>query len=175
MTGFGAAEGDVARGRLRIEIRTVNHRYYNPQFRLPPQLAGLETQLREHLRRSLERGHISVSARWLESPNGTADVVVDLDRARQVVAALKQLKKKLRLKGEPDVALVARQPEVLSLSVAAEGETAVEWSELQPIVDRAAQEVRVMREREGAALASDLLERLAALEDGAKTVEDRAP
>ena len=99
MTGFGSAEGDVLEGRLRIEIRTVNHRYYNPQMRLPFELAGAETQIREHLRQRLDRGHVSVTARWIEPPQTEGGVTVDLARARQVVTALKQLKKKLRLKG----------------------------------------------------------------------------
>jgi uncharacterized protein (TIGR00255 family) len=66
MTGFGAAEGTVAEGRLRVEIRTVNHRYFNPQFKLPYDLGGLEAELRERLRRLLERGHVALSARWIE-------------------------------------------------------------------------------------------------------------
>ncbi len=120
MTGFGASEGTVLGGRLRIEIRTVN-----------------------------------------------------LVRARQVVAALKELKKKLRLKGEPDLAFVARQPEVLALG--GNGQAAVTWTDVQPIVEQAVAEVLGMREREGRALADDLRARLAALAAGAEAVEGRAP
>src|SRR3989441_7593546 len=116
MTGFGSADGKVLGGRLRIEIRTVNHRFFNPQFRLPFDLAGIEGELRERLRTLLERGHVSVSARWLESPETEAAVSLDLARARQVVAALRELKKQLRLKGEPDLAFVARHPDVLTVS-----------------------------------------------------------
>jgi uncharacterized protein (TIGR00255 family) len=173
MTGFGSAEGKVSDGRLRIEIRTVNHRYYNPQLRLPFELAGVETQIREHLRQRLDRGHVAVSARWLEPPQAEGAVAVDLPRARQVVAALKELKKKLRLKGEPELSFVARHPEVLT--VQGDGQGAVSWSDVEPIVERAAAEVLAMREREGRALSADLLERLAALDAGARTVEARAP
>src|SRR5258705_5276608 len=104
MTGFGSAEGKVLDGRLRIEIRTVNHRYYNPQMRLPFELAGAEAQIREHLRQRLDRGHVSVTARWIDPPQTEGGIAVDLARARQVVAALKQLKKKLCLNGEPELA-----------------------------------------------------------------------
>jgi uncharacterized protein (TIGR00255 family) len=172
MTGFGAAEGAVAEGRLRVEIRTVNHRYFNPQFKLPYDLGGLEGELRERLRRVLERGHVAVSARWIEPPAAGGGVTVDLERARQVVRALRQLKKSLRLKGDPDLAFVARHPDVLALS----GDGAVaQWTEVQPIVERAAADVLVMREREGRALAADLLARVDALEAGAATIERRAP
>ena len=115
MTGFGTADRSALGGRLRIEIRTVNHRYYNPQFKLPFELAGVEGPLRERLRQLLDRGHVAVMARWLEPPPGEGTVSVDLARARQLVAALKALKRKLKLKGEPDLAFVARQPDVLTI------------------------------------------------------------
>ncbi len=173
MTGFGSADGRVLGGRLRIEIRTVNHRYYNPQLKLPFELAGVEGEIRERLRQLLERGHVAVSARWLEPPGAEGRLAVDLARARQVVAALRELKKKLKLKGEPDLAFVARQPDVLT--VQGNGEVTVAWSEIQPVLERAAGEVLTMREREGRALGAELLARLDALEAGARVVEARAP
>lgn len=172
MTGFGAAEGKVAGGRMRVEIRTVNHRYFNSQFKLPYDLAGLEGELRERLRVLLERGHVAVSARWVESPSAAGAVTLDLERARAVVGALKQLKKSLRLKGDPDLAFVARLPDVLAVSG---NGLAVTWADVQPIVERAAADVRAMREREGRALVDDLAARLAELEAGARTIETRAP
>ena len=63
MTGFGAAEGSVAGGRLRVEIRTVNHRYFNLSLKLPQDLAAIEGEFREMLRKEFERGHVSVSVR----------------------------------------------------------------------------------------------------------------
>src|SRR2546428_237241 len=154
MTGFGSADGKVLGGRLRIEIRTVNHRYYNPQFKLPFELAGIEAPLRERLRQLLERGHVAVSARWLEAPQSEGAIAVDLTRARQVVAAAAELKKKLKLKGAVDLAFVVRQPDVLS--VQSDGATAAGWSDVEPIVEHAAAAVRATRAREGAALAAAL-------------------
>jgi uncharacterized protein (TIGR00255 family) len=173
MTGFGAAEGKVLGGRLRVEIRTVNHRYFNPQVKLPFDLAGVEGELRERLRQLLDRGHVAVTARWLETAETETMVSVDLPRARQVVAALKQLKKTLRLKGEPELSLVARHPEVLTAS--GNGQAGATWADVQPVVEQAGREVLAMREREGKALAADLLGRLDALEAGAKVIEARAP
>src|SRR2546422_248418 len=136
MTGFGTADGSALGGRLRIENRPVNHRYYNPQFRLPFELSGMEGPLRDRLRQLLDRGHVAVTARWLEPPPGEGTVLVDLARARQLVAALRELKRKLKLKGEPDLAFVARQPDVLTIQ--ANGVDAVAWGELAPILEQAA-------------------------------------
>src|SRR5689334_2113516 len=173
MTGFGSAEGNVLGGRLSIEIRTVNHRYYNPQLKLPFELAGIEGPLRERLRQVLERGHVTVSARWLEGPQGEGTVAVVLARTRQVLAAAKELKKRLKLKGDVDLAFVARQADVLT--VQRDGAPNAEWADVEPIVARAAQALLAMRSREGTVLAAELERRLAALEAAAHGIEQRAP
>jgi len=173
MTGFGSAEGNVLGGRLSIEIRSVNHRYYNPQLKLPFELGGVEGPLRERLRQLLERGHVTVSARWIDAPQRDGAIAVDLTRARQLVAAAKELKKRLKLKGEVDLAFVARQPEVLTPHQ--DGVATAQWSEVEPIAERAVRELLAMRAREGAALAAELDGRLRALETGAATIERRAP
>jgi len=174
MTGFGSATGQLLGGRLQLEIRSVNHRYFSPQLRLPADLAALEGELRERLRARLERGHVTVSARWLEPPQAEGAVAVDLSRARQVVAALRELKKQLKLKGELDLGFVARQPDVLGVRGDGAG-AAASWTELAPLVEQAVSELLAMREREGRALAADLAGRLDALHRGAALVEERAP
>ena len=177
MTGFGSAEDRVLRGRLRVEIRTVNHRYFNPQLKLPADLAGVEIELRERLRQVLERGHVAVTARWVEAPGPERAVAVDLERARQVMAAAQELKKKLKLKGTVDLAFVARQPDVITATNGGSGgnEQLVQWSDVQAIVERAARDVVTMREREGKALAGELSRRLDTLETGARAVAAQAP
>jgi len=176
MTGFGSAEDRVLSGRLRVDIRTVNHRYFNPQLKLPADLAGIEIEIRERLRQLLERGHVAVTARWVEGPAPERGVTVDLARAKQVLVAAQQLKKKLKLKGTVDLAFVARHPEVLIAANGGSGsEQPVQWADVQPIVERAARDVVAMREKEGQALAVELNARLAALEAGARIVEELAP
>jgi uncharacterized protein (TIGR00255 family) len=178
MTGFGSAEASVLGGRLRVDIRSVNHRYFNPQLKLPSELSGIEGELRERLRQLLERGHVAVTARWVETPTREGGALaVDLDRARQVVAAAKELKKKLKLKGEVDLAFVARQPDVFAATNGGgpTAEAALTWADVKPIIEQAARDVVVMREREGAALAAELSARLEALERGAATIAQRAP
>ena len=176
MTGFGSAEDRVSSGggRLRVDIRTVNHRYFNPQLKLPADLAGVEIEMREWLRQLLERGHVAVTARWIEGPSAESSVAVDLSRAKQVLAAAQQLKKKLKLKGTVDLAFVARHPDVLT-AVNGRDRDAVQWADVKPIVERAARDVVAMREREGRALATELHDRLGALEKAAREIEVQAP
>jgi uncharacterized protein (TIGR00255 family) len=173
MTGFGAAEGAVAGGWIRLEIRTVNHRHFNLAAKLPGELAVLEGELRERLRREFDRGHVAVQGRWTEHPARTLGFTVDLERARLVTERLRDLQGALGLSGEVTLELVARQPEVVSLS----GNDApeVSWGELEPLVARAAAECRTMRAREGEALAAELRHRLDLLELAGQRVAARAP
>ncbi len=173
MTGFGAAEGTAAGGRLRVEIRTVNHRYFNLNAKLPGELSGLEGELRERLRRDFDRGHLAVQARWSEYPARETALGIDLDRARLVAGRLRELQSALGLGGEVTVELVARQPEVFIST--ADGAIEVAWAEVEPIVARAADDCRVMRAREGEALAAELRHRLELLEGSAERIAGRAP
>jgi uncharacterized protein (TIGR00255 family) len=173
MTGFGAAEGPVAGRRLRVEIRTVNHRYFNLSAKLPSDLGSLEGELRERLRRDFDRGHISVQARWAESLEPVADFTVDLERARLVTNRLREMQSALGLGGEVTVELVARQPDVLAY--ATDGVNEIPWIEVEPVVARAGQECRAMRAREGDALAAELRHRLDLLEGSAAQIAARAP
>jgi uncharacterized protein (TIGR00255 family) len=173
MTGFGAAEGPVAGRRLRVEIRTVNHRYFNLSAKLPGDLSAFEVELRERLRRDFERGHVTVQARWAESLEPDTGFAVDLDRARLVAARLREMQSALGLGGEVTLDLVARQPEVLTY--AGNGSAEVAWSEVEPVVARAGQECRAMRAREGEALTAELRHRLDLLDQSAEQIAARAP
>src|SRR5688500_772328 len=113
MTGFGAAEGPAGGGRLRVELRTVNHRFFNFAPKLPGDLAALEGELRERLRREFDRGHVTAQVRWVEAPERALALIVDTERARAIAVRLRELRAAANLDGSIDVDRVARQPEVL--------------------------------------------------------------
>jgi uncharacterized protein (TIGR00255 family) len=173
MTGFGAGEGPAAGGRLRVEIRTVNHRFFNLSAKLPGDLAALENELRERLRKEFERGHVTVAVRWVESANRDGGLALNLERARAVVARLRELQTNLGLAGEVSLDLVARSPEVLTTELTDAVATA--WTDLEPIVAIAASECRAMRRREGEMLVTELRHRLDLLDAAGRIVAGRAP
>jgi uncharacterized protein (TIGR00255 family) len=172
MTGFGAAEGAVSGGRLRLEVRTVNHRHLNVQLRVPSELADLEAEMRERLRAHVVRGHVSVSGRWLEEPPQAAGVAVDTARAAAVVAALRDAARELGLSGDVDIALLARIPDVLRVTRA---ETTPDRDAVLDVLDGAAAACAAAREREGTALAAELRARADALDALRSRVAERAP
>src|ERR1041384_1770847 len=63
MTGFGSAEASVGSHRVAVEIRSVNHRFFNPSIKTPSALAKLEGDIRELLRERVTRGHVTASVR----------------------------------------------------------------------------------------------------------------
>ncbi len=173
MTGFGAGEGRVNTGRLRVEIRTVNHRFFNLSPKLPGDLAPLEQELRERLRRDIDRGHVSVQIRWVEAPEREAGLALNLERARAVVARLRELQTALGVAGEVTLDMVARQPDVMTAGPA-EGEP-TSWTDVEPVVVEALSECKAMRRREGEALVAELRHRLELLEQGRQAIQARAP
>src|SRR3954463_1005698 len=90
MTGFGAAEGAVGAAHVAIEIRSVNHRFFSPSIKLPSALSRWELEVREALRRSISRGHVTLTARVDRAESAKA--VIDEERFRSYVDRLRELK-----------------------------------------------------------------------------------
>jgi len=172
MTGFGAGEAEVAGGRVRIEIRTVNHRYFNLSLKLPQDLAALEAPFREFLKGAFERGHIAVSGRWATVSQTGPVTGLDVERARPVVARLREFRDALDLDGDVDLALLLRQPELAGPPAES---PEVPWEAVEPAAREAVAGCQAMREREGAALAGELRLRLDLLENAAGEIARLAP
>ncbi len=170
MTGFGAAEGDVGGARVSVELRSVNHRFFNPSIPLPAQFARWEGDVREALRKSVARGHVTATAR-VDRPS-SAGAAIDEGRFAAYVEQLRGLQARYGLDAALDVATVLRMPEVLATSDAAEEGTA---AELVEIVERASAALDAMRLAEGERLAGDLAERLAVVEGAVNRIAERAP
>ena len=170
MTGFGTAEGAVGSSRVTVEIRSVNHRFFNPSIKLPSQLAKWEAEIREALRKSITRGHVTVTAR-VERPE-RGDAVIDEQRFAAYVKRLRELKERHVLEGPIDLATVLRLPDVIAAEPEGEEGSA---SELVEIVQRAAAALSASREAEGKRLGAFLGERIDLVERSVERIAERAP
>jgi uncharacterized protein (TIGR00255 family) len=170
MTGFGAADGLVGDARASVEIRTVNHRFFSPNLKLPSAFARWEGEIRELLRQKIARGHVTLTAR-IDRESMTP--VIDETRLAQYLTALKALQKKHQLAGELDLATLLRLPDV----IAAPGDEVDPGAgdALVGIVAKAADNLVEMRRAEGKQLTGFLLERLDAVESRLGKTEKRAP
>lgn len=172
MTGFGTAEGAVGTRRLRVEIRTVNHRFFNLAPRLPGDLTAHEAALRDLLRRSFDRGHVAVTLTYVDDDR--ARLGIDPERAAEVKADLEALRNRLGMGGEVTLELLLRFPNLLDAGRDRQAES-VGWDEVAPIVEAAAAECVVARAREGAVLCEEIAARLAAVGAAATVVEGLLP
>jgi uncharacterized protein (TIGR00255 family) len=170
MTGFGSAEGDVGGARVSVEIRSVNHRFFNPSIKLPSDLAKWEGEVREAMRKSVARGHVSLFARVerREADGGR----IDEDQFRAYVEQIRKLQDQLVLGSIVDVGAILRLPNVIAVK---DDDVAGTSSELVAIVDRALVALDQMRTAEGARLATYLEDRLANIEQSVDRIASRAP
>lgn len=170
MTGFGTADGAVGSARVSVEIRSVNHRFFSPSIKLPSLLSRWEAEVRDALRRSISRGHVTVTARVerLDAP----DTAIDENRFAGYVDRLRKLKDKYHLEGDVDLATILRLPNVISGEVEPDTGTA---EELVAIVERAAAALGATREAEGRRLATFLSDRIATIETRVARIAERAP
>ena len=82
MTGFGEAETETPAGRVRCEIKTVNHRYFSANIRMSAPLERFEPQVREWLRALMPRGHVNCSLRLNAGTDAADAPALALDEAR---------------------------------------------------------------------------------------------
>jgi uncharacterized protein (TIGR00255 family) len=170
MTGFGSAEGSVGGSRVTIEVRSVNHRFFNPSIKLPSELAKWEGDVRETMRKAISRGHVTLFARIERHEADTARI--DETQFRVYVEQIRALQQHLLLGSTVDVGAVLRLPNVIAST---EEETPGTSAELVAIVERALQGLDQMRANEGARLAKYLEERLANIEAAVERIAERAP
>jgi uncharacterized protein (TIGR00255 family) len=174
MTGYGEAERDSAVGRVRAEVRTVNHRFLNIQVRMPNGLDRSQSVVERVIRSRFARGHVKVSVSVDRSVLGSeGSVPMDLDRARAYRDALFRLQRELGVGGSVDVSLVAGFREVFQPPEREEPELDPEL--LEALILEASDRAVAMREEEGERLAHDLSRGLADMEAGLAAIEERAP
>ena len=159
MTGYAAATGDTPRGALNIELRSVNARFLDLQFRVSDELRSLEPALRELVAARVSRGKLDCRVFLKEAaiPPGAR---IDADALARLGALSAEVAQKLPQAAPLRVADVLRWPGVIADSPLDEAETRRIASSL---CRKALDEFVASRSREGAKLASAVAERAAAM------------
>jgi uncharacterized protein (TIGR00255 family) len=159
MTGFGRASVEVGDRRLRIEIRSVNHRGLDLKIRTREPDAYCDAEINRAVRAALERGAVTVYVRD-ESSAGAAGV--DEARVRAVYAVLERVRQELELDAPVDLGTVAA---FMTGGGGSDVEGEALWEALRPGVAAALADLKETRAREGAALAEDLRARIGRLRE----------
>ncbi|HKE00796.1 MAG TPA: YicC/YloC family endoribonuclease [Planctomycetota bacterium] len=174
MTGYAIARETRGGLGVEVEVRSVNHRSLAIQVRLPSELAGQEPGFEERVRDKLHRGSVSLAARVLRSGSIASEAVIDVGQARAVADALRRLARELRLPGEVTIAQVASAPGVLGAQRNGSADPRL-GGLAEKAHRRALDALLVEREREGAALARDLRDRLGRMRERLAEIEERTP
>jgi len=172
MTGFASGTRELASAALNVELRSVNHRYLDLQFRLPEELRPLEPGLRELIVARLQRGKVECRIGLTPLP----DAAKTLELNSEVLKQLRVLSEKLRAAWPSVPGLTAadilRWPGML-------GSDTVSLDEMRAACHHTLQSVledfTASRAREGDKLKGLLLERVAAMEERTATVAPRMP
>lgn len=170
MTGFGSAEGSVGDARVSVEVRSVNHRFFNPSIKLPSDLAKWEADIRETLRKAVARGHVTLFARIERKETDAARI--DETQFRVYVEQIRALQQHLLLGSAVDVGAILRLPNVIATT---DEELPGTSAELVAIVERALESFDQMRTAEGARLEKYLQDRLTNIENAVDRIAERAP
>lgn len=172
MTGFSAAAMERDTGSFALELRAVNHRYLDIQFRLPDQLSGLEPQLREAIAAQMTRG--KVECRVSHAPRQSAQNPAPLNPVMLRQLAQWSAEVKQTLPGAVDLSVV----EVLRWNGVLQG-TQLSTDTLREVVlemlQQALHDFTQARAREGAKLKEFLLQRVAQIQELAVVVAPRIP
>jgi uncharacterized protein (TIGR00255 family) len=150
MTGFGRASVEAGDRRLRVEIRSVNHRGLDLKIRGTESDAFCGAEIGRAVRAAVERGAVTVHLRD-ESAGGSAGI--DEARVRAGYAALERLRQELAIDEPVGLTTVAAFM-TQGTGSALEGEAL--WEALRPAVDGALAELTATRQQEGRALAADI-------------------
>ena len=173
MTGFARREAKLPWGTLVWEIRSVNHRYLEPSFRLPEDVRELEPHLRDAMRKALQRGKVeaSLSVQWEQE--GEAEMGVNLAKVSQLTKAAQQINGLLGNAAAPVNALdILRWPGVLQKQ---ELDREALHKAALDLFDSALEGLIEHRSREGAELEQLIISRLDGVSAQVVNVRARMP
>ncbi len=173
MTGFARREAKLPWGTAVWEIRSVNHRYLEPSFRLPEDFREIEPALRDAMRKALQRGKVeaSLSIQWEQG--GESELGLNLDKIAQLTKAAQQINGLLGAVAAPVNALeILRWPGVIQKQ---ELDRAALQTDVLKLFSSALDGLIEHRTREGAELEQLILQRLDGVSAQVVNVRARMP
>jgi uncharacterized protein (TIGR00255 family) len=169
MTGYAAVSADSPRGRLSLELRSVNARFLDIQFRIAEELRALEPSLRDLILARVARGKLDCRLYFAEASVAQKLQRLDMDAVSRLKTLADEAGRAFPQASPLRLADVLRWPGVI-------GEAEADDQKMRAAVaglgERALDELIAAREREGAKLATSIEERVTTMR---KRVEEIAP
>ena len=174
MTGYGRGR-EMRGGRdITVEVRSVNNRYLDCTVKMPRAYIFAEDRMKVKVQQAISRGKVDVFVTIDATAADATVVAVNEPLARGYYEALMKLKETFSLAGDVTPDVLAKFPEVLSVTKAEEDVEAIA-ADICAVLDQALAAYNEMRAVEGVKLAEDVLSRVDTIETIVGRVEERSP
>lgn len=174
MTGYGRSVGTVDGLTVTVEIKSVNHRYFEYNCRVPRAFLFLEEGLKPVVQSAISRGKIDLFVTVTSGEDSSAHITLNKAYANEYYNALKQIKDNFDLKDDISVSLIAKNPEVFTVEHREVDQTEF-IKQVEVITKDAIETFNKMRQDEGERLAGDIKSKLAQLLSLVDKVEAQSP
>jgi len=175
MTGYGEAEKEVAGFSLRVELRSLNHRFLDISLKLPQELSSYEELIRGEVKKRISRGRIDIFVSLKPISGKVLTLEVNEEAVREVADSLKKLKKEAKLSGKVDINTILRLPGLIELKPKKlEGSDELKKA-VEETLSSALSLLEEARVREGEALSQAIATSITKIEEEVKGIEEEAP
>ncbi len=174
MTGFGRERAAFEEREILVEIRSVNHRFYEFTARTPRAYGYLDEKLKSLLGGKITRGKVEVSVYIYNKEGVNADITVNKEIAHGYLDALRAAASELEVEDDLKLSDIMRLPDLFTVVKTQENEEQV-WEQVKQTAERALEKFVEMREVEGVKMHDDIASRLGFIEQMVKSVEERSP
>lgn len=174
MTGYGAAE-EVINGRnIRVEVKSINHRYFEYSARVPRNCGFLEERMKKLLSENLSRGKVDVNVSIQAVEGVNEEISINREVAASYIDAMRSVGGELGLKDDLSLSTLTRLPDVFTVVKTADDEEAL-WADVSVVAKKAVDSFVRMRETEGEKMKADVLSKCAFIEEKVGIIEQRSP
>lgn len=174
MTGFGRAKQQINGLDITIEIKSVNHRYFEFSARLPRVYNFLEDKIKSTLAGSISRGKVEVSVSVEDNSENATVVEINREYANAYISALKLLSKEYKIKNDIKVSSFAGNSDVFKVRKQVLEDQVIENAVLT-VLKSALDNFIEMRTVEGERLVNDVKSRTAFILEKVEFIEKRSP
>lgn len=174
MTGFGSFKGSIDGFTVSVELRSVNHRFFEFSVRIPKNYSSFEDRIRKNVSSKIERGKVDCFIQ-LELPEGEEiDVQANHALAEKYLNAANSVAESLGIRKITSFSELMRYPDIITPSPVLIDEERV-WSVIETALNDAVSKIVKMREHEGAHLKDDIVYRVGLIKSEVDFVNGRSP
>ena len=174
MTGYGRAEETIRGHHVTVEIKSVNHRYFEFGCRTPRGYAFLDDKIKTYLQSRLSRGKVEVYVSVETLEDAPVEVLVNHSLAEGYVKALQEISERYALRNDLTAMGLSRYPDLFSVHKTPENEEEI-WSAVSQVLAAATDRFLEMRRQEGERMKADVLGRAAKIMELVAEIEQRSP